>query len=91
VIDNQNPVFRMDCQSNPNPITSNYFGKDLEKQIPKFAATFCDTTMEFRTSVTRWFEQKRAQYLSKNAQIGAQSKNTKKGEKTTDLNKSEDS
>jgi len=43
------------------------------------------------TSVTRWFEQKRAQYLSKNAQFGAQSKNTKKGEKTTDLNKSEDS
>jgi len=42
-------------------------------------------------SVTRWFEQKRAQYLSKNAQFGAQSKNTKKGEKTTDLNKSEDS
>jgi hypothetical protein len=42
-------------------------------------------------SVTRWLEQKRAQYLSKNAQFGAQSKNTKKGEKTTDLNKSEDS
>jgi len=41
------------------------------------------------TSVTRWFKQK--QYLSKNAQFGAQSKNTKKGEKTTDLNKSEDS
>jgi len=30
------------------------------------------------TSMTRWFEQKRAQYLSKNAQFGAQSKNTKK-------------
>jgi hypothetical protein len=42
-------------------------------------------------SVTRWFKQKSAQYLSKNAQFGAQSKKTKKGEKTTDLNKSEDS
>ena len=33
------------------------------------------------SSVTSWFEQKRAQYLSKNAQFGAQSKNTKKAEK----------
>jgi len=31
--------------------------------------------------VTRWFKQKSAQYLSKNTQFGAQSKNTKKGEK----------
>jgi len=31
--------------------------------------------------VTRWFKQKRFQYLSKNAQFGVQSKNTKKGEK----------
>jgi len=47
--------------------------------------------MSFGSSVTRRFKQKRAQNLSKNAQFGAQSKNTKKGEKTTDLNKSEDS
>jgi hypothetical protein len=46
--------------------------------------------MLLSNSVTRWFKQKSAQYLSKNAQFGAQSKNTKKGEKTTDLNKSED-
>jgi len=32
----------------------------------------------FGTSVTRWSEEKRAQYLSKNAQFGAQCKNTKK-------------
>jgi len=40
--------------------------------------------------VNRRFEQKSAQYLSKNAQFGAQSKNIKKGENSTDLNKSED-
>ncbi len=41
-------------------------------------------------SVTRWFEQKSTQYLSKNAQFGAQSKTPKKVKITTDLNKSED-
>jgi len=48
------------------------------------------STLRVKSSVTRWFKQKSIQYLSKNAQFGAQSKNTKKGEKTTDLNKSED-
>jgi len=42
-----------------------YYGKDVRLML----------------GVTRWFEQKSTQYLSKNVQLGAQSKNTKNGEK----------
>jgi len=42
-------------------------------------------------SVTRWFEQKRAQDLSKMPNSEPKVKTPKKVKKTTDLNKSEDS